>query len=154
MEQPQSGYHPISLPQDQWNPEPLPGYWTGSGKAIWAAIIAIGFGTFLLSIVVIELAKLDLSGIPLWRYIFVIVPASTLAALIVGAVLLLCRLKAGKIVLLSASGLMILQIVIANFRTTDSVAVRVVILILFCLPVLISAALTASTSVRTWLAKP
>ncbi|MEC3952346.1 hypothetical protein VMT65_04790 [Nocardia sp. CDC153] len=151
MEQPRGGWEPIALAQDQVGFEPST-YWVGSGKAVWAAIIATLFGALGIWAMASAVERHGLSGQSMLGYLLIGIPFLTFGAFPVGALLLLCRSRLGKVVTLTASAVMAVLILLVVLKERFSGRV-VGSFIPLGLIVMAIAGLTASKSTKRWLAR-
>ncbi|MGW4247346.1 hypothetical protein [Nocardia sp. NPDC004722] len=153
MDEPRVGLEPIALAQDQVETEPARGYWTGSGKAVWAAVLGALIGVAGAGIVVAVFTRNDLSRVPLWRFVFLVGPILVAGTFLVGSVLLLCRRPAGKVMLLGATVLTMVVMLEESIRDGEfSREPRA--FTEFTLLLLGIIALAASKSTRHWLSRP
>ncbi|MFE3192300.1 hypothetical protein ACFXHA_25045 [Nocardia sp. NPDC059240] len=151
MGETRGGWEPIALPQDQVGFDAGPGYWTGSGKAVWAAILGSLLGAGTLWMLVHGIAWEKLAQVPVWKYPILAIPFLVLGAFPVGGLLLLCRLRLGKIMLLTVTTTVTVLFLEEAIRKGELSQEPRAIIEMTLLLVLI-AGLTASKSTKRWLA--
>ncbi|MFE3192304.1 hypothetical protein ACFXHA_25065 [Nocardia sp. NPDC059240] len=152
MDETRSGWEPIALPQDQVGFDAGPGYWSGSGKAVWAAILAMVFGGIVLSFGLIAVAEHRLLKLPIYGYLLFALVLLISASLCVGGILLLFRLAIGKYAIIVTSALLVTWGVVGAIISGDitrSPTTTLVIATIFGGIV----ALSASRTTKRWLAE-
>ncbi|MGW4247345.1 hypothetical protein [Nocardia sp. NPDC004722] len=149
MSEPRGGWEPIALPQDQVEIEGPQGYWSGSGKAVWAAVPAVLIGGFLLLFGVTTLAEHRIAAMPVYGYALFAMMLLVTAALCLGGILLLFRLIVGKYAIIAACGLLIVWGVVGAIIEGEvgSPGHAVSVAVVFGAII----ALTASKSTKRWL---
>lgn len=117
--QPEHAQDSAAAPRNGAEFVPPEGYWDGSAKVVWAAVLALFIGLSASAGAVHALMTIDFSNAQAWTYPLLTSTAAVAASLPVGAILLLCRRAAGRITLHVGIPLIVAVFAYGSYVTRD-----------------------------------